>query len=195
MPKVVDHEERRRELVNATWRVIHRDGVEGATVREIAAEAGCSPGSLRYYFPAQSVLLAFAMEGLADRVAERIAGLEPAADVRESIQRALEEVLPLDDERRTEMEVWLAFTARAQVDETLRQQRDETHMALLAFARRCVDALAAAGLLRQELSEGLETARLHALIDGLALHAFTSPETMSPRRARKILRAHLASLA
>jgi AcrR family transcriptional regulator len=195
MPKVVDHEERRRELVNATWRVIHRDGVEGATVREIAAEAGCSPGSLRYYFPAQSELLAFAMEGLADRVAGRIAALEPTADVRESIQRALEEVLPLDDERRTEMEVWLAFTARAQVDETLRQQRDETHMALLAFVRRCVDALAGAGLLRQELSHGLETARLHALIDGLALHAFTSPETMSPRRARKILRAHLASVA
>jgi BetI-type transcriptional repressor, C-terminal len=32
--------------------------------------------------------------------------------VRASVQRSLEQVLPLDAERQTEMEIWLAFTAR-----------------------------------------------------------------------------------
>jgi AcrR family transcriptional regulator len=195
VPKLVDHEERRQELVDAAWRVIHREGVEGATVREIAAEADCSPGSLRYYFPTQAELLAFAMELVAERVRERVEALEPVADVRAGVQRALEEVLPLDEERLTEMEIWIAFSARAQVDENLRRQREETHMALRQFIRTCIDALAGAGLMHRDHSRELETNRLHALVDGLALHGVTSPETMTPRRARRVLRAHLAALA
>ena len=38
MPKVVDHEQRRRELGHAVWRVIRRDGVERASVRAVAEE-------------------------------------------------------------------------------------------------------------------------------------------------------------
>jgi AcrR family transcriptional regulator len=195
MPKIVDHEERRHELVDAAWRVIHREGVEGATVREIAAEAGCSPGSLRYYFPTQAELLAFAMELVAERVHERVEALAPEGDVLAAVELALEQVLPLDAERRTEMEIWLAFSARAQVDSGLRQQRDETHAALRQFVRRCLSALDEAGLMGPERSLELETNRLHALIDGLALHGVLSPQTMTPRRARRVLRAHLRALA
>jgi BetI-type transcriptional repressor, C-terminal len=140
-------------------------------------------------------LLAFAMELVAERVRARVVALEPAADVRASVQRSLEQGLPLDAERRTEMEVWLAFTARAQVDRGLREQREQTYSALRQFIGRCIDALAEAGLMRPELSREVETSRLHAIVDGLALHGITSPETMGPRRARKILGAHLAALS
>lgn len=52
--KVVDAGVGRRELAEAVWRVILRDGVEGASVREVAAEAGLSSGSLKHYFGSQS---------------------------------------------------------------------------------------------------------------------------------------------
>jgi AcrR family transcriptional regulator len=194
MPKIVDHEKRRQELVDAAWRVIQRDGVEGASVREIAAEAGCSPGSLRYYFPAQADLIAFAMALVAERVHARVAALEPGEDVSASVLDALEQVLPLDEERRMEMEIWLAFSARAQVDPALRPQRDETYAALRRFVRTGIDALADAGLMRPSLSREAEARRLHALVDGLALHGVTSPTEMTPRRLRRVLRAHLATL-
>ena len=195
MPKLVDHDVRRRELVDATWRVVHRGGVGQATVRAVAAEAGCSPGSLRHYFPAQAELIAFAMEVVSERVRERITALEPHGEVGAAVEQLLEQVLPLDDERRTEMEVWLAFSARAQADAALRAQRDEMHQALHAFVRGCVDALSEAGLLRGGLTPELEVDRLHALIDGLALHGIADPVTMSPDRTREVLRCHLASLS
>jgi AcrR family transcriptional regulator len=194
MPKLVDHQERRQELVDAAWRVIQRDGVEGASVREIAAEAGCSPGSLRYYFPAQADLIAFAMALVAERVHARVAALQPGDDVSASVLEALEQVLPLDEERRMEMEIWLAFSARAQVDPALRPQRDETYAALRRFVRTGIDALADAGLMHPGLSREAETRRLHALVDGLALHGVTSPTEMTPRRLRRVVRAHLATL-
>jgi hypothetical protein len=40
-----------------------------------------------------------------------------------------------------------------------------------------------------------ETERLHALVDGLALHALTaSAKDLNPRATLGVLRAHLASL-
>jgi AcrR family transcriptional regulator len=195
MPKLVDHDARRRELADATWRVVRRGGVERATVREVAAEAGYSPGSLRYYFPAQAELIGFAMEVVADRVRERIETLEPGADALAAVERLLEQILPLDEERRIEGEVWLAFSARAQSDPALRAQRDAMHEDLRTFVRQCIDGLAEAGLVRPELSRELEAFRLHALVDGLAMQGIVSPATMTPRRQRQVLQVHLASLA
>lgn len=194
MPKVVDHDTRRRELVEATWRVIRRNGVDSASVRGVAAEAGWSPGSVRYYFPSQSALIAFAMEVVADRVRERLTELDERPDVLETVELALEQVLPLDPERRAETEVWLEFVVRAQVAADLRDRRDAVHRELRAFVRRSLRTLAAHGLIRPGLSLEDETSRLHALLDGLALHAVTSPATTTPGRLRSALRAHLASL-
>jgi len=47
VPKIVGHDERRLELVDATWRIIARHGMEGATLREIATEAGFAHGALK----------------------------------------------------------------------------------------------------------------------------------------------------
>src|SRR5256714_15261601 len=42
MPKRVDHEERRREIVEAVIRITLKGGLTAATFREVAAEAGVS---------------------------------------------------------------------------------------------------------------------------------------------------------
>ena len=42
MPKQVDHGARRRQLVEASWAVIAREGLEGATLRKVAAAANCT---------------------------------------------------------------------------------------------------------------------------------------------------------
>ncbi|MBY6274089.1 MAG: TetR family transcriptional regulator, partial [Bacillaceae bacterium] len=60
MPKIVDHEQRKERIAEACWRVILKRGMKGATVRNIAKEAGLSPGSLRHYFSSQGDLYLYA---------------------------------------------------------------------------------------------------------------------------------------
>ena len=50
MPKKVNHEEQKHILGKAAWRVIKKEGIEGASVRKVAEEAGLSAGSLRIIF-------------------------------------------------------------------------------------------------------------------------------------------------
>ena len=82
VPKIVDHELRREEIVDAVWRLIARDGIASATTRSIAAEAGCSNGILSHYFADKSEVLNAALlrgyhrvEGRVNECVARSSGL------------------------------------------------------------------------------------------------------------------------
>ncbi|MEU6154536.1 TetR/AcrR family transcriptional regulator [Actinosynnema sp. NPDC047251] len=62
MPKVVDHEERRGRLAEAVWALAVRGGLEGVTLRGVAAEAGVSMGQVQHYFPTMEALVRDALE-------------------------------------------------------------------------------------------------------------------------------------
>lgn len=189
MPKLVDPIERRRDLAEAVWRVIQRDGIEGASVREVAREARLSTGSLRHYFASQTELLAFAMRMVMERVEARAAAIAEPDDPLQAAIMVLAELLPLDPERQSENEVWLAFTARALIDRTLRQLRDEAYDRLRGACQRW-----AAQLLPPQSSQvELETERLFALVDGLAVHAAMRPAAADDLLA--VLQHHLSQLA
>lgn len=188
MPKIVDPDRRRQELAQAVWRVIRREGVEHASVRTVAREAGLSAGSLRHYFGTQTELLAFAMATVMERVEHRIAQVPRPDDTLVAAKAVLAELLPLDDERAAENEVWLAFTARALADSRLRELRDQAYDRLQAgcaawIARLLPDA--------EPAEREVESERLFALIDGLAVHAAVRPASATPARLAAVLDHHL----
>ena len=189
MPKVVDPVERRRELAAAVWRVVRRDGLDQASVRNVAREADLSMGSLRHYFTSQAELLAFTLRTVTERVEARIAALPAEDDPRRRAEAVLAELLPLDAERAAENEVWIAFTARSLVDPELRALREEAHRALRDGCRALVTAL------DPDCDAELEAERLHSLVDGLAVHAAVRPDETTPERMLAVVHTHVTALA
>lgn len=169
--------------------MIRRDGLDHASVRNVAREAGLSSGSLRHMFSTQAELLVFAMNQVVDRIENRLGRLDPTGDPRRTAERFLIELLPLDEERQEENTVWLAFTARALVDPDLRECAQKSHDILRAGCRRWVTAIAG-----DHVDVDLEADRLHALLDGLAVHAATRPEVATADRVQEILAMHLDTL-
>jgi len=195
VPRVVDPDARRRHLANAVRSVIRRDGLERASVRAVATEAGLSMGSLRHYFGTQTELHCFAMRQVMEDIGSRIEALELFDDPRQQAEQVLSEFLPLDAERRAESEVWLAFTARALVDPALRALRDEAYDVLQAVCRRLVTPLLGpAGNAPADLVL-LEAERLYAVLDGLLLHGVIRPASADSDLQRAVLRRHLDSLS
>jgi AcrR family transcriptional regulator len=191
----VDHEARRVAIAEAVWRVILRDGLARASVREVARESGLSAGSLRHVFASQAELMAFSMRLVAERIEARVRALRPSGDVRRDAEAAIGELLPLDDDRRAEAEVWLAFAGQALVDERLRALREEVDGRLHGFYRTLIDTLAAGGALRAGADRALEAERLGAVIDGLVVHALMRPDRADPALQRAVIAHHLDSLA
>lgn len=194
---MVDHDARRERIAGALLAVVRRDGVGAVSVRSVAAEAGLSVGSMRHTAASQADLVAFAMEAVAERVAARVA--TRVAGWRAERPPTLDdltdlcgEVLPLDAERLAEAAVWLELVTLARTDERLGRVSAEAHEGLRRLAERVVAALRpAAGPTRREE----EAVHLHALLDGLALHAVLHPGLVDPGSMAAVVRAHLAGLA
>jgi AcrR family transcriptional regulator len=57
MPKTVDHDEYRKELLQKCFDLFGRMGFSNATMRQIAEEIGVSTGTLYHYFPTKVSIL------------------------------------------------------------------------------------------------------------------------------------------
>ncbi len=194
VPKLIDHAAREVQIAEAAWRVAVRDGVRAVSVRSVAAEAGLATASLRRAFPTQNALLAYCLELTGRRVRERAAAAVAGLAPREAARAVLRELLPLDAERRLEMEVFVLIGALALTDADLRPGYDAAHAELATGCRGVLAALGAVGEARAGLDPDLEAPRLHALVDGLALHLLRRPAGEDTAWAERVLDAHLDSL-
>lgn len=58
MPKIVNHDEYRQELLEKSYHLFTRKGYNNINMKEIAAEIGVSTGTLYHYFPSKENMLA-----------------------------------------------------------------------------------------------------------------------------------------
>ena len=99
MPKIVDWDARRDEILSATWRVIARDGIARATIRAIAREANCSRGILAHYFDDKADILGSALVMSHRRVAARMDAATAGRSGLDALRVVMLEALPLDEQR------------------------------------------------------------------------------------------------
>ena len=147
MPKVVDHEERRQELVEAAWRVINRVGLERTTIREIAAESGYSTGALAHYFPTKDDILRSALERADHEIQDRLEQIPIDTHPVTRLRHALAQALPLDDRRAFELTLDVNFWARALNQPSLRALQHRDHDAWREVVMKTVVDAQAAGAL------------------------------------------------
>jgi AcrR family transcriptional regulator len=187
MPRVVDRAERLEQIAGAVRRVLERDGVDQTTMRSVAKELGSTTGLLTHWVPDRAGLLLLALRTTADEQRARaIAALERRPT---DIATALDEYLPLDDLRRSEMKVWLGFWALAISDPVLQDEhRDRYRWFRAAF----VDHLRRLGVTTTDARAA--TDHIMTTIDGIAVAAMFDPEYWTATRQRRHLRLVVADV-
>ena len=123
VPRQVDHEERRREIIEALFRVATRDGLGAASVRAVAKEAGVPAPRVQYYFPTKTELLDAAMLHLGQRVVGRGLALQRAAGPDATPETLLRAALggsrPVDASTRHDIVLFFLFFIAALTDEVM----------------------------------------------------------------------------
>lgn len=205
MPRQVDHESRRRTIAEAVCRLADERGLEGVTLRDVAARAEVSMGAVQRCFRTKEEMLVFALGYVGERIGERVRARlvrSPAQSAGTALGHAAAEVSLLGDEHRAEARVWLAFVAQAAVSEALAGTLRANYAGLHeVFARLVAEARGGAG--REESGdpapEGAEprdpereARTLLALADGLTVHVLVGH--LTPHEAHEVLHAHLAGL-
>jgi len=182
MPKEVDHDERREELLEAVWRVIVRDGIEGTTIRGIAKETGWSTGVLSHYFADKDEIIASALrlayERIATRWDEKLAGLSGI----EALYELVIDNLPLDEERQLETQLLMNYWSMMIRGHDLTDRPQRRGPLLIDLLTRFVREGQEAGEIRSDEAPEDIAERLLGLIDGFSLHTLLNPERLSDER-------------
>ena len=195
MPKVVDHEQKRKLIAESAWNIIEEKGIEHASIRAVAAAAGLSPGALRHYFSTQDELLLFIVDYYLTRGAARAAeGLVISPIPIKAAREILLQLLPMDADKRTAAGVWWTFASRSLTSLALQAKKEELTDGLHYLTQAALEILAQAQLLPSEADIQLETLRLAALIEGLTILAMLRPELYTPETVEQIVIRHLQEL-
>lgn len=178
-------------LIAAFLDITATRGLDQATMREVAKQAGVSVGSVQYHCRTKDDMLLIAHQHVVDRISARGQAVPRQGPVGSVIRAFAQEFLPLDDARATEQRVYLAFAARAAVTPALARIQ---HGLTSRLRADCADAFRLAqdrGEARSDFDPETAARATMAILDGLMLYMLTDPEGMPAQAALDALDAHL----
>ncbi|MBB5958666.1 AcrR family transcriptional regulator [Saccharothrix tamanrassetensis] len=125
MPKVIDHDQRRREIVEVAKKLIAEGGFEAATMRSIVAAAGFANGALKHYFASKDGIIAATFESVLQETAQQMSELDARSSPMEALRGFVAAAMPLDAHRITSARVLLVLWEHSVANPDLaRQYRD-----------------------------------------------------------------------
>ena len=193
MARGLSFDDRRERLAEAVWQVILERGISAVSIRTVAEQAGVATGSLRHVFPTRSELINYSAELMIQRATTRALNRTRAAGEVSGLLDLIAEFMPFDQQRRAELEVNLALIAESLAEPGLVEIRNNAHEQLRQLCIKIVIELSAQTL---SAEENLRHARrLHALMDGVAVHLLHQEADSETDWALEIMREELALIA
>ncbi|NNN30653.1 TetR/AcrR family transcriptional regulator [Streptomyces sp. S3(2020)] len=198
MPKIVDHDARRRLIIGSVWALIGRRGLASVTMRELAAEAGLANGGLAPYFRDKDEILLAAFRYACDATERR---LDPTvASYAESsgltaLRALCHELLPLDDLRLLEARVVIAFCDRALYDPRMSSAYEATTTRWRTLMHNCLAQARILGEVTTSTPDERIVETLVAVVLGFQANAVLTPAATTPERQLEVLEGLLESYA
>ncbi|TDQ54496.1 TetR/AcrR family transcriptional regulator [Actinorugispora endophytica] len=195
MPRQVDHASRRRLIAEAVCHLADERGLEGVTLRDVAARAQVSVGAVQRCFRTKEEMLVFALGHISERISERVRARlvrSPAQSAATALGHAAAEISLLREAHRAEARVWLAFAAQAAVSKALAKTLKANYAAVQEAFTRLISEAGEGTDRAVSLDPQREARTVLALADGLTTHVLIGH--LTPREAHDVLHAHLAGL-
>lgn len=197
--------ERRQDLIRATLDCISEKGLEGATVREIAARAGVTGGLIRHYFASKDQMLQAAYrETMASMTTTAISAAadEGGGDVKSARLRLHDFIIanvspPVTDPRT--LSLWAGFISHIRVDPEFARIHRENYLIFRDALEELISGFLAECGRTPAAGESRKLAiAINGLIDGLWLEGSLAQDLFDdhalPRIALESVEALLGGL-
>lgn len=194
MPKIVDHEARREEIIEAVWSLISSRGFQSVTMRELATEAGYANGALTRYFPDKAAVLRAAFRRAYDATNERAGAAIGDRGGLAALRLLCLEIMPLDEVRLREARVVIGFWDHAAGHADLVEFFGETMVEWRDQVRVYLRQARATGEIPAGRPDEVVIDALLAMLMGLQINALFLPRDTTPARQRAMLEDFLESL-
>ena len=180
--------ERRAAIVDATLRVMVRQGIAGTTVRDVAREMGTSSGLIHHYFVSMDDLLAEAFDRVAsDDLARTASAVAASGDPVERLAIFFDVYTRAGED--WDMQIWLDAWAEAARRPALQQTSKRLNEEWQALVVALIGDGVAAGLMTCD-EPNASAWRIISMLDGLALQAVAHGDLVAAKDATSWARGY-----
>lgn len=195
MPRIVDHERRRREIADAAWTVISRAGIDAASLQRIASELGSTTGSVTHYFSNKEELISFAFERKTTLAFDDIA----SATMRASpglprVRITFERMTPLLASGGSTGSAILSYWGLAVSEPLYAEMHRKSYAIWERMIERFMLEAAELGQLAPDVDVRFEISILMTFADGLLVGGVLEPKRITRASSRRLLDEMLARL-
>lgn len=193
MPKIVDYDKRREELATALLEVLARDGIDGVSVRSVAAHAGWTRGVISHYFSDRDELLLYAYRLALQREHAAVENLK--GDPVSVLVALLLRALPIDEQSSLDFRIFLGMLGRLADRPDLAASLASDHAAYEERVLHAVRAATAADAIRTPLEPEALASMLSIYVDGLTVSCALDPDQASLARLEDQISIFLRAVA
>ena len=190
MPKLIDHDARRRDIARAAIAVIGEQGIDNTRLVDVARAANATTGAITHYFEDKDAVLLAAL----DHVAQGILFMLNHPEKPDDLVALAQLILPVDEERLRDWRVWMSFFGRAIGDPAMarinKAYYDEFRDGLAAIIRRHQRE----GRLAAHIDPAVTGDAIISIIDGFCIRATLEREDWPAKRQKAQLEAMLRPL-
>jgi AcrR family transcriptional regulator len=185
---------RHGEVVDATVRVIARDGLSGASLRAIAREIGYTTGVVMHYFKDKEELLVAAAQAVFGPYEELLSEALVMEDTFEGLRRICVIPLPTTPEKQLIPRIYAQVLASAETEPAFAEAFRKRYTTIRQGVRMLLAAGQRNGSFRADFDPAAQCDILCALVDGMALQAVSDPVDFAPDRIVTLLTQELEKL-
>jgi len=194
MPKIVDHDLQRVKFAEAAMSLIARDGLEGVTMRAVAAEAGLSYGSLFHYFSSKDELLMHAVRHSTSLQTKRINEYTSKYSGLKALEHLLCDDAIITESTRDDWMVWLTFLYKAALQASFATAYAELIDGWQARITGLLEDAQQAGEIRSELDVEFEAMAIWAYSAGIGQLGLLHPNLLPVNLQKQLISAYLEKL-
>ncbi|UTW11867.1 TetR/AcrR family transcriptional regulator [Marinobacterium rhizophilum] len=179
-------------IAQAAVAVIAEKGLEATKLTDIARLAGVTTGAVTHYFSDKDAVLTAALELAYDMMFTHMELVSASGNC--SFYEIIVQALPVNDDSRTAMSVWLAFWSRSLAEPRVADQQIEFHhrwhskvkQELILHCERLAIAIP------NDLDDVCEGITAH--VNGLIIRALVDASDWPEARQRKVLKTYLSQI-
>ncbi len=194
MPKIVDHEKRRRELGALAYQLITKEGYDAATFRALADAADCTTGMIVHYFPTRDDILLAALAHAEGFTRNRMDYCLNTYVGIEALRQCLYAVIPADKKLGGNWRLWISFWARAANNDAVNKRQSEAYAeARSRWAQFIVKAQDNSDICKT-INPKDEGKNVMALLDGLGVQSMVGKGALTRSQQKLMIDTYLDGL-
>ena len=194
MPKIVDHDAQREKFARAVIRLVARDGLEGMTMRAVAAEAGLSYGSLFHYFDSKDELLMHAIRYSTSEQTRRVNKFSARFKGLKALEQLMRDDALVDEDTRDDSLAWLAFLYKAALKEPFADMHAELIADWIERIQQLLQDAQKLGELRPGLDIEFESLAIWVYSAGIGQQGLLHSAVFPARVQKQLISAYLDKL-